>query len=112
VISGQVVAFLNAEEPAQVASAPALSSYRQQQRYDDMSKSSPSRLTTYLTELTIIKVLEWFKFFSFCSLEKQVQQCLKQLRKRRTEVIALPLTMTYLTGLQRTHADLLLASLA
>jgi hypothetical protein len=128
VISGQVVAFLDAEEPAEVASTRDLSSYKWQQccdynfpyRYTPIqsspqshkAQSSPTRLTTYLTKLSISKVLAWFELFSSCSLEKQVEQCLGQLWQRRTEFMELPLTMTYLSGLQRTHADLLLASLA
>lgn len=97
------------------------SSHKQQQRYysafesspqSHQTKSSPTKLTAYLTKMSVSDVLNWLRFFSFCSLEKQVQQCLKQLRKRRTEVIVHPLNMTYLSGLQRTHADQLLASLA
>jgi hypothetical protein len=75
-------------------------------------EAHPTRLTAYLTRLDVGDVLTWLKFFSFCSLEQQVQQCLKQLRKRRTEVLERPLNMTYLEGLQRTHADQVLAGLA
>jgi hypothetical protein len=116
-IAGQVVAFLDAEEPAAVDS----SRYKQQQRYyssyesspqSDKAKSRLTRLTAYLNKLEVGSVLTWLKLFSFCSLKKQVKQCLRQLRKRRTEVLEQPLNMNDLSGLQRTHADLLLAGLA
>jgi hypothetical protein len=121
VIAGQVVAFLDAEEPTKKQKQQK-QQQQQKQRYlvslgyeitpQSCVETCPTRLTAYVTKLNVREVLVWLKFFSFCSLEQQVQQCLTQLRVRCTEVMEIPLTMNYLSSLQRTHADQLLADLS
>jgi hypothetical protein len=133
VTAGQVVAFLDAEKTVDSGDYGGVFEQQQQRQqhpfwgqqrtavgyssYDSRPESHKpaarqTRLAIYLTKLDVGDVLKWLKFFSFCSLEKQVQQCLTQLRQRRTEVLQRPLKMSYLEGLQSTHADQLLASLA
>lgn len=72
-----------------------------------------SNLRAYLAKLTVGDIISCLAVFSHCGINKQAQECIDYaLTHKARELIALPLTVKLLQGLQPEHADQLLAGLA
>jgi hypothetical protein len=81
--------------------------------YSPGSPKYQTNLRAYLAKLTVGDILSCLAVFSHCGVNKQAQECIDYaLTHKARELIALPLTVKLLQGLQPEHADQLLAGLA
>jgi hypothetical protein len=109
----------SSKQPAAAAHVHPQATYNPYAYASQQSSHSPgapkhqTNLRAYLTKLTVGDILSCLAVFSHCGINKQAQECIDYaLTHKARELIALPLTVKLLQGLQSEHADQLLAGLA